>query len=316
MIVSIITMTYKDFSGLFNTIRSVLEQDWPEFEYIISDDGSGNFPKQAVIDFIELYKRENLKSYQVLDNKENVGTVKHLNRIIKLCNGEYIFDLSCNDLYVDQHTVSNIVNAFEQEKCDVLIVSRLDYHNKSIKAICPHIYDRKRMNRLDTKEKRLSAFLMTEHCDMFIAPNVFYKKSVIERNGYHDESYRLFEDAPMIAKFLLNERVSIRPDLYAVLYECKNGVSAPKSKNAILANDIKRFNSVGKMEYYEHVSKKARYHIRYGVERSKAKNLFEYVFVNIKYSPRIIGYLLYCLGRRINSVGDRRVLKEIHSSFL
>ena len=34
--ISIITLTYKDYSNLFKTIKSILEQDCPYFEYIIS----------------------------------------------------------------------------------------------------------------------------------------------------------------------------------------------------------------------------------------------------------------------------------------
>lgn len=313
--VSVITLTYKNFDGLFRTITSVLEQDWPEFEYIISDDGSGNFPKQEVIDFVEQNRKDNLKRFEVFDNKINVGTVKHLNNAIRWCEGEYIFDLSCNDLFVDEHTISRIIQAFDEEQCDVLFISRIDYKNGRVCAICPHYHDRKRIHKLDTKEKRLSAFMLTEHCDMFIGPNVIYKKSVIERNGYFDENYVLFEDAPMIAKMIINEKVSIRPDLFYVLYDCATGVSAPRSRNPILSNDINRYNSIGKMEYYDQVDNRARYHIRFGVERVNAKNSLQLMLVCIKYLPRIVGYSFYSLGRKISGVGDRCVIKKLHSPY-
>ena len=307
--VSVITLTYKNFDGLFKTISSVLSQDWPEFEYIVSDDCSGNFPKQKIAEYIENNKKSNLVHYEIIDNEENVGTVKHLNNVIKRCKGEYIFDISCEDYFVDEHVISTMVDTFQKENCDVLIVSRLEHNNGKVCGMCPHYAEWKKINKLDTKEKRLSTFIKAEHFDMFTGQNVYYKKSVIERNGYFDESYRLLEDPPMIAKFLMNEKVCIRPDLFTIVYECKNGVS--HNKNQILARDMKRFNLIEKIKYYDYVDSKAKYHIRYVVEREKTKNKLQYLFVTLKYSPRIFSYLIYNLERKVNSIFDRKKIKQL-----
>ena len=50
--VSIITATYKKFDMLFDTIKSVLDQDYSQIEYIICDDCSDAFPEKEIQDYI------------------------------------------------------------------------------------------------------------------------------------------------------------------------------------------------------------------------------------------------------------------------
>ena len=46
---AVIIVTYGNYGGLGNTVRSVLEQRYPITEIILSDDGSGNpFPQEVL----------------------------------------------------------------------------------------------------------------------------------------------------------------------------------------------------------------------------------------------------------------------------
>ena len=47
-LVTIVTETYKNFDYLEENIKSVLSQTYAPIEYIIADDGSGNFPLDKV----------------------------------------------------------------------------------------------------------------------------------------------------------------------------------------------------------------------------------------------------------------------------
>lgn len=309
--ISIITLTYKDYSNLFKTIKSILEQDCPYFEYIISDDGSGDFPEQEVIDFINCNKKNNLLKYDLLVNQENVGTVKHLNNVIKRCRGDFIFDISGNDYFLNNHVVTNLLEVFNYEKCDVLIVSRINYINGKISGMCPHYKEWNRILKMDTKLKRYSAMVRNEHFGMFIGSNIFYKRDVIEKNGYFDEQYCLLEDAPMILKMLWNNKVSIRPDIFALVYDNENGVSSKGNHHPLLKEDLHRYNLYGKTEHYSELDFRTRYHIRFGIKREKAKNKIEYALVCFLYFPRIISYLLYLLIRKINGYNDIKYINNI-----
>ena len=48
LLVSIITATYKKFDRLIDSINSVIAQDYSNIEYIITDDGSDDFPYSRI----------------------------------------------------------------------------------------------------------------------------------------------------------------------------------------------------------------------------------------------------------------------------
>ena len=48
-LVSVITATYQKFERIPETIKSVFMQDYKQIEYIISDDGSYNFPEEFIM---------------------------------------------------------------------------------------------------------------------------------------------------------------------------------------------------------------------------------------------------------------------------
>ncbi len=315
-LVTAFTLTYKNYDKLFETILSILEQDYPAFEYIISDDGSGDFPEDEVREFVETHKHDNLKDFKLLVNKENVGTVCHINNVFRKSTGKYIFDLAANDIYVDRNIMKNIVNIFEDTGCDVIITGRAKYIDNKIVEITPHVGDIGRCLKLDTKEKLYRALVRSEHYGMFVGVNVFYTRESVANLGGFDESYRFLEDTPIIGKFILNYNVKLKPDYTTVLYEGKNGVSeGSKGKifNPILAEDINYFNTVEKRKHYDDLDKSTQRHVDFGVERAKTTNKFSLLLVCIKYFPRIISYYYYIFCRYIVGLFDGKRIKQLES---
>ena len=86
--VSVITLAYNSMETIFETIDSVLMQDYPEIEMIVADDHSAEFDEEKIIAYIETRKGQNIVNYQVYQNRENLGTVKNINNAIKRATGE------------------------------------------------------------------------------------------------------------------------------------------------------------------------------------------------------------------------------------
>ena len=318
-LVSVFTLTYKNYDRLYDTILSVLEQDYPEFEYIISDDGSGDFPEKGVREFVNTHRRDNLKSFRLYVNRNNIGTVRHLNKVINICRGKYLFDLGGNDIYLNNYVISNIVDLFINTGCDAIITGRVKYKGKKITEIIPHIKDINNCLKLNNPDKMYKALLKTQHYGMFVGVNVFYSKKAYILNGGFDEHYKLLEDAPFISKIILNNRVLLKPDLLTVLYEGKNGVSIGANtitKNPILIKDIKYFNTVEKMKYYNKLDKSTQRHVLFGYERAHASNKLLLVYIYIKYIPCIVSFLSYKLIRKIKMFGDLEKIRSLDYSFM
>lgn len=90
--VSVIMAEYNtDLRHLKAAIRSILDQTYRHFEFIIVDDCSKNNVENIVAEF-------NDKRVKVLRNSDNKGFVCSLNRAIKAASGEYIVRMDTDDI--------------------------------------------------------------------------------------------------------------------------------------------------------------------------------------------------------------------------
>lgn len=309
--ISVITLTYKNYNKLYETIKSVLDQDYPKIEYIIADDGSGDFPYNDVYSFIEEHKSNNI-TYKIIVNETNVGTVKNFNNAINNSIGDYIFSLSCNDIFLRNDVISNIENVFFKTSCKMVITSRIKYINDRPVCLFPHAGDWKRIRRLDDRYKKYRALMLTEHYGMFIGCNMYYERKALEKYGLCDEKYRLLEDLPILEKFLWNEDVELRPEIVSILYDGETGVTLKRNKvHPLLEKDINMFNQYGKIEHYNELDRKTQKHIDFGIKRSRAKSKIQLLLICVRYSPRIISYSIYNIARKITGIRDKKYLKKV-----
>ena len=45
-LISVVVITYREFSYIYETIDSILQQDYPNIEIVITDDASLDFPEK------------------------------------------------------------------------------------------------------------------------------------------------------------------------------------------------------------------------------------------------------------------------------
>ena len=64
---------YNNGDYIFEAIDSVLSQDYPEIELIISDDCSASFPEERIRNYVESNKRDNIKRVVIRRNEKNEG---------------------------------------------------------------------------------------------------------------------------------------------------------------------------------------------------------------------------------------------------
>ena len=91
ILVSIIMSEYNtDEMLLKESIRSMLEQTYKNFEFIIVDDKGRNNLKEIVKSF-------NDERIKVVENEKNEGLVYSLNRAIEEANGKYLVRMDTDD---------------------------------------------------------------------------------------------------------------------------------------------------------------------------------------------------------------------------
>lgn len=91
--VSVIMGVYNGSKGIENAVKSILNQTFTDFEFIICDDGSTD-------NSFNLIKKLALEDSRIkmLTNKENLKLAGTLNRCLKVAKGEYIARMDDDDL--------------------------------------------------------------------------------------------------------------------------------------------------------------------------------------------------------------------------
>lgn len=110
--VSIITTTLNSSKTIENTIQIVLNQTYPNIEYIIVDGGStdGN------PDIIECYRERIARIILQPDQ----GMYDAMNKGIRSATGDIIGILNSDDFYENKDVITQVVNALQSTKADCL----------------------------------------------------------------------------------------------------------------------------------------------------------------------------------------------------
>ena len=98
---TILTVVKNDKKGIIKTIRSVLDQNFKNFEYIVID---GNSSDGTFFQIKKLISNNNFK----LIRRHDVSYYESLNYGIKLSNGEYVGVLNSGDTFVNNYVLEKI----------------------------------------------------------------------------------------------------------------------------------------------------------------------------------------------------------------
>ncbi len=98
--VSIITIVYNDAKGLERTIKSVINQTFTDYEYIIIDGGSTD----GTIEIIKKYSAQITKWISEPDK----GIYDAMNKGIKMADGEWISMMNAGDIFADSHVLRQV----------------------------------------------------------------------------------------------------------------------------------------------------------------------------------------------------------------
>lgn len=286
-LVSIVTLTYKRFDKLKSAIDSVLAQDYSNIEYIISDDGSDNFPREETKAYIDAHKNGNIRSVVIIKHEQNRGTVQNINGAYRQAKGEYLLPLSGDDEFFDSTVVSRIVKEFEARNCDVLVATRAlyDRDNRFIRNI-PNAREAEKIGDHIPRERQYEQYIMSQFYEAFSGSTLYVKKSFMEDRGYFDKKYVLWEDGPFFAQYLWKHHLDCAYDLVAIKYN-EGGVST--TKNPIMLRDMEQYMHTDMMEHLNEQRWIVRDVVLYGIERYSAKNALDKIKIILRHMP---GYLV------------------------
>ncbi len=183
--VSIITTTHNivengqadDFSLLCTLLDM---QTYPNIEHIVIDNASTD-------DTVVLLKDYKNKGYINFYSERDTGKFNGYNKGILRAKGKYLSFISCDDFYHDITAIYDLVNLMEAENADFAFSP----------TYCRHPDD------------FVFLFVPSMHNAFQVMPcprqAMFFKKSVLEKEGYFDEKFKMMADYDLIIRLMLKK---------------------------------------------------------------------------------------------------------------
>lgn len=196
-LVSVIILTYNNYKFLYEAIDSVLFQDYPEIELVISNDGSSDFFESEVIDYLNHNRKNNIKHILIKNHNRNVGTVKNVNLAIKDASGQYVILLAGDDVFANDQVVTKYISSMLDGETKYMIAnSQVELFDRELKIsdglVCSES-DKYLLWNLSPIE--LFRELSDRGC--FFPTTCCIDVELFKLIGYINEEYRLIEDFPL-----------------------------------------------------------------------------------------------------------------------
>ncbi|MBT8195862.1 MAG: glycosyltransferase [Bacteroidia bacterium] len=212
--ITLITPSYNQGQYIEETIQSVLNQNYPNLQYIIIDGGSTD----NTVDIIKKY--EDRIDYWV--SEKDSGQSSAINKGLKIADGDIVNWLNSDDMLAEK-SLFNLANAVKQNPSANIYTGQTTYlvHNEISNSHSHTVF-----------ENRACTFGFG-HINQ---PSTYYRKQVIDKIGNLDESLNYCMDLDWWLKYLLrydiNTVVKIMDiwSIFRIHDDSKTHLSAKKFK--------------------------------------------------------------------------------------
>ncbi len=231
MKVSIITTCYNRERTIRETIESVINQEYPDIEYIVVDGASSD----SSLDIINEYRSH----IATIISEPDSGMYEAINKGIRASTGEIIALLHSDDTLFTRKSVANIVNHIAQHNCDITYGNGIfvDEHD-STKII------RNWISGKYIKDNVRNGWLP-------LHPTLYLRRECLVRGGLYNESYKIASDSDFLVRYLYEYNFKVcYLDEYIVRMRMGGLSTSPRKWCAKWREDLQLYRSHGFNPYY------------------------------------------------------------------
>lgn len=251
-LISVIILTYKHGNYLYETIDSVLSQDYPNIEIIIAEDGDPLFKREAIELYLDKNAGVNIKNIVFSINEENMGTVKNINNAIQKSSGGYIKIIAGDDTYPNKEVFSKQIESLGISPSALLVVGDMNECDSAMNIKYEVGFGYESKEYFDNRDLLLR-IITREKPQLLSTQAICFRRVYFEKYGLFDDNFRLIEDLPMAVKI-----VTQNIEFSYINFPCVNhrgavGVSSTDNrfdkKKIAYYNDLKRYFEVTLQPY-------------------------------------------------------------------
>lgn len=223
MKITIITVCKNAQNAIEKTIKSVVDQDYKNIEYIVID-GKSTDKTQSII------KKYKDKISTVISEPDN-GIYDAMNKGIKISSGKIINFLNAGDNFYKKDTVSDILRLFRKYKSDIIYGDAVLYDAQNTKS------------NILKRHKFVDYISLSRWSICHQA--IFTKKIIFDKYGKFNEKYKIAADYDWLLRLYIKNKVNFLYTNKVVVRYSIGGIS--------WLQDRKRF-------YYERITIAVRYY--------------------------------------------------------
>lgn len=194
MKLSIVTVVYNRVNAIERTMASVLEQTYPDLEYIVIDGGSSD----GTVDAIKSMESKFGGRLRYVSEPDK-GIYDAMNKGLKMATGEVVAILNSDDFYHNRYTLSAVAAAFEKDS-ELKVV----YGDNVWATERDPVKFVRYSNGNNWGWFAARCGVMPPHATFFV------KKECFEKYGYYDTSYKICADFKKEAEFLVVRKLKSR----------------------------------------------------------------------------------------------------------
>ncbi len=239
MKVSIITSCFNRVSTIEGAIKSVLKQDYPEIEYIIVDGAS----KDGTLNVIKKYNELTQNSHFIKINPQfsfryisepDHGMYEGINKGLRMATGDVIGLVHSDDFLYSEHTIRDLVNEFKRTGADFVYGDGLYVNSLNTQKI---------IRNWVGGDYRL---WKVKHGWLPLHPTCYIKRSVMEKRGFYNETYKIAADSDLLFRYLLVGDLSVAYLHEYIVRMRMGGLSTDNAKRKQMwKEDIRMYRSHG-----------------------------------------------------------------------
>lgn len=241
MKVTIITASYNRKKTIGEAIHSVLEQDYPNLEYLIMDgastDGSVEYIKELLLHEATEGKTEMIRKHAreaKFFSEPDHGMYEALNKGMRRATGDVIGLVHSDDALMDIEIVSKYVECFNLTAAD-LVYGDGEFVDEKDTSKVMRLWVSGSYRRWKVRLGWLP-----------LHPTVYIRRAALNPNVLYDEQYRMAADTKFLIYYLHEAPLRICYLPINVIRMRMGGLSTnPKHRTRMFVEDVKIYNDYG-----------------------------------------------------------------------
>ena len=223
MKISIVTVCYNSSLTILDTLESVKNQNFKDYEYIVVDGGS----KDKTLQILKSYSN----IIDILVSEEDNGIYDAMNKGISLCTGDIIGILNSDDVYANSNVLVNVAKAFNKFKeIDVVYGNIFYVESKNLDKV---------VRKWISKDYYSDFF---DNGNVPPHPSVFIKRNIYKKFGKFNLKYSLAADYEFLLRIFKKNKVSSKY-LNIFMIKMRLGGATNKTFKNIVKGNFEIFNA-------------------------------------------------------------------------